>query len=292
MTAKSWEPLVYEDKSGGYYYAFEGTFYGNDHTIRIKGGLVGYNNGDVKHCTFYGEVDCNHDNEDSKYIGDQSENADKLYDSFNQDEYNDASSYALYRYAMKYPYAINVSTNGLGTAQLSAGGETGITRWRPSSTVTLTAATGTIESIIVTDAGGSSVTVSDYTFTMPKRDVNVNVVFTTPAWLNHAGTEDDPVSIGSVADWNEFAQFVNGGNSFSGKVVKLNANIDVTTTVGLRNEKPFSGTFDGDGHTMTANISISGTMPSMRAKALPKCGTTCRAASSSASPRAQAYIYI
>ncbi|MBR0049172.1 MAG: hypothetical protein IJP74_07640 [Prevotella sp.] len=36
MTAKSWEPLVYEDKSGGYYYAFEGTLYGNDHTIRIK----------------------------------------------------------------------------------------------------------------------------------------------------------------------------------------------------------------------------------------------------------------
>ena len=102
MTAKSWEPLVYEDKSGGYYYAFEGTFYGNDHTIRIKGGLVGYNNGDVKHCTFYGEVDCNHDNEDSKYIGDQSENADKLYDSFNQDEYNDASSDAQVRFIGTY----------------------------------------------------------------------------------------------------------------------------------------------------------------------------------------------
>ena len=63
------------------------------------------------------------------------------------------------------------------------------------------------------------------------------------------------VTINSTADWNAFAESVNGGMSFAGKTVLLGADIDVSTMAGT-SEHPFSGTFEGAGHTM--NVSISG----------------------------------
>ena len=65
--------------------------------------------------------------------------------------------------------------------------------------------------------------------------------------------------IRSAADWNTFAQNVNNGtDDYQGKVVKLAADISVTTMVGT-NEMPFAGTFDGDGHTMNLAINTTGT---------------------------------
>ena len=65
--------------------------------------------------------------------------------------------------------------------------------------------------------------------------------------------------IRSAADWNTFAQNVNNGtDDYQGKVVKLAADISVTTMVGT-NETPFAGTFDGDGHTMNLAINTTGT---------------------------------
>ena len=69
-------------------------------------------------------------------------------------------------------------------------------------------------------------------------------------------TEDYPITIGSTDDWNTFASNVSGGNSYSGKFVKLTSNISVSTMA----RGNFSGTFDGDGHTITANISGTGSM--------------------------------
>ena len=65
--------------------------------------------------------------------------------------------------------------------------------------------------------------------------------------------------ISSTYDWITFADAVNTGTTtFSGKTVKLTANIsDVTTMVGT-GDYPFAGTFDGDGHKLTVNISSSG----------------------------------
>ena len=61
--------------------------------------------------------------------------------------------------------------------------------------------------------------------------------------------------INTASDWDNFASTVNNGtDNFANKTVKLNADITVTTMVGT-DVNTFSGTFDGDGHTLTLNIS-------------------------------------
>lgn len=63
--------------------------------------------------------------------------------------------------------------------------------------------------------------------------------------------------IASENDWNTFADNVsNGTESYEGKIVKLTADITVTTMVGNK-EHPFKGTFYGCGHTLTFNIGTS-----------------------------------
>ena len=62
--------------------------------------------------------------------------------------------------------------------------------------------------------------------------------------------------INSNADWEAFAESVNGGNTYKGKSVLLGADVDVSKMVGTA-EHPFCGTFDGAGHTL--NLSLSDT---------------------------------
>ena len=62
------------------------------------------------------------------------------------------------------------------------------------------------------------------------------------------------MTIASASDWATFCTNVNGGNSYSGKLVKLTA--DITTSTGMDTNHTFSGVFDGGGHTL--NITISG----------------------------------
>ena len=62
------------------------------------------------------------------------------------------------------------------------------------------------------------------------------------------------VSISSTDDWNTFASNVNDGkDSYVGKVVKLNSDIDISTMVGTE-DYPFKGTFDGAGHTLNVTL--------------------------------------
>ncbi len=68
------------------------------------------------------------------------------------------------------------------------------------------------------------------------------------------GTEESPYLISSADDWNTFAANVSNGNSYSGQYLQLTADISVTTMAG----NSFSGTFDGGDHTITANISGTG----------------------------------
>lgn len=90
--------------------------------------------------------------------------------------------------------------------------------------------------------------------------------------LSGSGTEGDPYLISSVADWNTFATAVNGGYSYSGKFVKLTADIGtaadpVTTMVGdLVNAVyySFKGTFDGDDHTLTFHYNYTELQSSQR----------------------------
>ncbi len=65
------------------------------------------------------------------------------------------------------------------------------------------------------------------------------------------------LTISSDADWETFASNVNDGNSYSGKTVKLTADINVTTMVGTSSNK-FKGTFDGAGHKINLALTASG----------------------------------
>ena len=64
---------------------------------------------------------------------------------------------------------------------------------------------------------------------------------------------DAGLTIRSAADWEAFAGNVSGGKSYEGCLVKLAADINVTKMVG-EEERPFRGTFDGNGHTITVNL--------------------------------------
>lgn len=84
-----------------------------------------------------------------------------------------------------------------------------------------------------------------------------------------AGTVDDPYKISTGAELAYLAEKVNGGESYSGNYFKLTSDIrlnadDVPTAdgeptlwtpigtyVSRKDNKPFSGTFDGNGHTIT-----------------------------------------
>ena len=86
------------------------------------------------------------------------------------------------------------------------------------------------------------------------------------AWatIGGTGTQSDPYTINSVDDWNTFASNVNNGTeSYSGKTVKLTADIGtaqdpITATVGTvsgsTQGNAFAGIFDGSGHTIHVNI--------------------------------------
>ena len=84
---------------------------------------------------------------------------------------------------------------------------------------------------------------------------------TEPGNENTPGSADNPYLISSAEDWGKLATDVAGGYSYEGKVIKLTANVttgsvdeqgNITngTMIGTNTNK-FSGTFNGDGHTLT-----------------------------------------
>ena len=80
--------------------------------------------------------------------------------------------------------------------------------------------------------------------------------------LSGSGTTDDPYLITSADDWNTFAQSVTNGTTYAGQFVQLDADITASVMAGSHtgesNYHAFSGTFDGDGHTITLALSGSG----------------------------------
>ncbi len=82
--------------------------------------------------------------------------------------------------------------------------------------------------------------------------------------------EGDPLifvtNITSTEDWNEFCRAVNNGLDYSNQTVTLANDISVTTTAGTQNH-PFTGTFDGQGHTLTLSGGDFGTSSSAQSNA-------------------------
>ena len=74
---------------------------------------------------------------------------------------------------------------------------------------------------------------------------------------NEPNSENNPYLISSNTDWNTFASDVNGGYSYSGEYLELTADITISDMAGTwtnsSNYKAFSGTFDGNWHTITFN---------------------------------------
>ena len=68
--------------------------------------------------------------------------------------------------------------------------------------------------------------------------------------LTGEGTEDNPYLISSAEDWNTFAS--SSDYWASGVCVRLDADIEVSTMVGTSSNN-YSGTFDGNWHTLTFN---------------------------------------
>lgn len=73
--------------------------------------------------------------------------------------------------------------------------------------------------------------------------------------VNVMADEVADLEISSAEDWNAFASAVSDGKDYEGKLVKLTTDISVTTAVG-QDDKPFKGTFDGGGNTITADITL------------------------------------
>ncbi len=63
--------------------------------------------------------------------------------------------------------------------------------------------------------------------------------------------------ISSEAEWNTFAQSVTNGTSYADEIVRLDADISVSTMAG-KEGYPFKGMFDGNGHTINVNLSGGG----------------------------------
>ena len=226
------------------------------------GGILGYfyagsTDYYVKHSTFLGTRYSTH-KQDDICIGDTPGYGQywALYTDFDQEEYDYAKGYGMYMYcyALDYPFAVNVSeVISVNYARTRAG-------W----TVTLTKTAGSVSSISVKDVDGNTIALNGdetngWTFTMPKRNVNVTATFTANWPVEGTGTADDPYLISNAREWNEFAWSVYLGNSWNDKHVKLTDNISVTMMAGYyqsdENYKPFSGIFDGGGHTLTLNVS-------------------------------------
>ena len=225
------------------------------------GGLVGCNDGTVRYSTFYGTVSSSH-SQYNAFVGYHG-TEESLYTDYNQGEYAAASGNDMYRNALLKPYVINISTLGEGT-YVAKIGESTVTRAYPGQTITLTKTSEkALYGVTIKDADGNTISSTGdmnehLEISMPRRDVNVTAIFYTTDWDSETlGTEENPYIIDKKVEWDKFAEKVNGGTTFSGKYVKLTANITVDNMVGCMagsTRRSFNGHFDGGGNTINCQI--------------------------------------
>ena len=72
----------------------------------------------------------------------------------------------------------------------------------------------------------------------------------------HFSQDGDVYTIHTATGWGVFCDLLDEGESFSGKTIRLGADISVTRMAGSSG-KDFYGTFDGQGNTLTVNITGS-----------------------------------
>ena len=67
------------------------------------------------------------------------------------------------------------------------------------------------------------------------------------------GTPEDPYLIAEPAHWFKLVSGLDGGDSYNERYFKLVADLTISKMAGL-DTKPFSGTFDGNGHVLTLDL--------------------------------------
>lgn len=119
-----------------------------------------------------------------------------------------------------------------------------------------------IDTVTYTPEGGTATEITPdandvYSFTMPDANVTIDASLSPIDCWDGEGIEEDPYLIYTAEQWDHLATRVQGGTNYSGKYFKLMDDISVTTMVGNKEgDVPncFSGTFDGNGKTLTVNI--------------------------------------
>ena len=94
-----------------------------------------------------------------------------------------------------------------------------------------------------------------YTFTMVSESLTLDATFSEPDASHFEQTGTDEYTIKTANGWNWFCYALNSGlapDGFSGKVVKLAANVSSSEMAG-KSGHPFKGTFDGQNYTLTFN---------------------------------------
>ena len=91
-----------------------------------------------------------------------------------------------------------------------------------------------------------------YSFTMPSAFVTIVVTYAPDP--EHFAVSGDEYTIKSTEGWNAFCYLLEANDQgyFTGKTVKLDNDISVTRMAGSEGHE-FTGTFDGDGHTLTVS---------------------------------------
>ena len=121
-----------------------------------------------------------------------------------------------------------------------------------------------IKSVVFKNGNNDAVVSSDNvnakttTVNVPTGKDIVHLTVTLTPYSDYFGeTGTNEYTVRTYVGWNLFCEAVNGGNSYNGKTIKLDGDISVSTIAGASDHK-FSGTFDGQGHTLTFNQGTSG----------------------------------
>ena len=99
---------------------------------------------------------------------------------------------------------------------------------------------------------------ADSTITIPMEaeDRTYYARYTEVYFSGGDGSVSDPFRISDEEDWNRLADAVKDGVTFSGKYFLLTNDISVTTMVG-KDKNRFQGRFDGNGKTITFNVTAT-----------------------------------
>ena len=161
------------------------------------------------------------------------------------------------------PYYISATSNTVTVEPYYTVGSTPITPLPTSVKFDNTAMTAETDYTVKYRAEGSDVetsnisTAGNYTMVIHGTGIYAGKTTASIYVMGGEGTEASPYLIATTDDWNHFAQMVNSGKTFDGEIVKLTNDIAVSTTVSDGDSHPFMGTFNGDNHTITANIEES-----------------------------------